>query len=224
MITFSSHAHQASRILFALAASVAAGESASEFAAALTAIRNVALDRSAAEEHRFNAILAYTKVLMAQGRHDEALTLPQEILKTGAERERIVEAALRAGGLVERNRTCTLRAEHAFASAWAGGVHGHAASAMVQELNRAIHMVGALAGRPMVPAPVIPRLPHWAEAAEGRPPGALSVPALVASPPRWYPSAAEKAPEAFRVTLPKFEPPHWLLRLVFPPLKEPRKD
>ncbi len=219
---FSRITRHAGHILLALATSALAGERASDLEDALRVIRGVALDRSETEEHRANAVFAYAKVAMARGLHDEAIKLCQEILKTGAEREGVVEAALHAGGLVARNRTCSLRAEQAFASDWAVGVHGHAAAAMVQELNRAIYMVGALAGRPMVPAPVVPRLPHWAEAPAGRAPAALGVAVLAATPPRWYPALADKAPDAFRVTLPKFEPPSWSARVTFPPLKEPR--
>ncbi|MBM4038659.1 MAG: hypothetical protein FJ290_09105 [Planctomycetes bacterium] len=193
-----------------------AGEAASDWQEALSVIRRVALDKAEPDEHRANAVLAYAKVQMGRGQHDEALKLCQEILKGFGERTGIAEAALRAGGLVQRCRYGTLRAEMDFLSPWATGAQGQAAYGMVQELNRATHMLGVLAGRPMVPAPVVPRLPHWAEA-----PRAPGVAPLAMPAPRWL-AAGEKAPDAFRVTLPRFEPPSWHGRLTFPRIEQPR--
>jgi len=195
------------------------GEPAADWDAALAVIRSVALDKTGADEHRANAVLAYARLQMGRGQHDEALKLCQEVLKGFEEKPAIAEAALRAGGLVERCRHGHLKAELAFLSPWATGVQGQAAYGMTQELNRATYMLGVLAGRPMVPAPVAPRLPHWADATQGKAPSALGLPPVVVAPPRWYPTTADKAPDALRVALPKFEPPPWSLRLSFPPLK-----
>ncbi len=210
---FSRGTPHAACAIFAFVTSSLAGESAPDWQEALSVIRSVALDKAEPDEHRANAVLAYAKVQLGRGQHDEALALCQEILKGFGERTAVAEAALRAGGLVQRCRYATLRAEMDFLSPWASGAQGQAAYGMVQELNRATYMLGVLAGRPMVPAPVVPRLPHWAEG-----PQALRVAQLAAPAPRWL-AASEKPPDAFRVTLPRFEPPSWHARLTFPPVE-----
>ncbi|HUT36261.1 MAG TPA: hypothetical protein VNE39_22425 [Planctomycetota bacterium] len=222
MRLFSRVTRHASCALLVLVTSSVAGESAPDWQDALHVIRQVALNTSEAEEHRADAVLAYAKVQMGRGQHDEALKLCQEILKSAGDKAAVAEAALRAGGLVERCRHGHLRAELAFLSPWAGGAQGHAAYGMTQELNRATYMLGVLAARPMVPAPVVPRAPHWADASPGKAPAVLNLPPLAAPPPRWYPASVDAAPGALRVTLPRFEAPSWHARLTFPPLKEPR--
>ncbi|MBM4030950.1 MAG: hypothetical protein FJ291_04095 [Planctomycetes bacterium] len=218
LILFSRVTRHASFLLFALAASSIAGEGAGDAEAALRVIRQVALDRSEADAPRANAVLACARLLMASRRHDEAMKLCDEVLKTFGEKSAVADAALRAGCMVERHRHGHLKAELAFVSSWTIGTHGQTASAMAHELSRAAAVLGALAGRPMVPAPAVPRLPHWAEAAPGKPPWVLSVPPLAAPVPGWYP-AGGRASETFRIALPRFEPPYWSSRLAFPPLK-----
>jgi hypothetical protein len=216
---FSRVTRHASCALLGLAVSLLAGEGAADAEAALRIIRQVALDRSEADEYRADAILASARLLMARKQHDEAMKLCDEVLKTFGEKSAVADAALRAGCMVERHRSGSLKAELNFVSSWTIGTHGQTASAMAHELSRAAAVLSALAARPMVPAPAVPKLPHWAEAAPGKPPWVFSGPPLAAPVPGWYPTGG-RATETFRIALPRFEPPYWFRGLTFPPLKK----
>jgi len=183
---------------------------------ALATIREVALDKGEAEEHRCHAVVAYVKLLLPKKRHDDALKLCQEVLKT-ADKTSVADAALRAGGLVERGRCGHLRAEMDFLAPWTEGASRQAAAALSQELNRTVQALATLAGRPMVPAPVAVRAPSWAAG-----PGALRVPIPEIRPSAWYRFQAGEPHPALRITRPKMEPPDWYRRVSFPPLKEPK--
>lgn len=183
---------------------------------ALAAIREIALDKGEAEEHRCHAIAAYVKLLLPKERHDDALKLCQEALKS-TDKTSVADAALRAGGLVERDRCGHLRAEMDFLASWTEGASGQAAAALSQELNRTILSLAALAGRPMVPTPVTVRAPSWAAG-----PAVLRVPIPEIRPPAWYRFQAGEPHPALRIIRPKMEPPDWYRRVSFPPLKEPK--
>jgi hypothetical protein len=165
---------------------------------ALAAIRQIALDKGQAEDRRANAIRAYAKLLLRRKRHDEALTLCREVLK-GPAGTGVIDAALRAGCLVERDRHGHLRAELDFLASPAAAPHKHAASAIRRDLDRAVRTLTSLAARTMVPSPVAARLPHWAAARAG------------------------KGPSALHVAPPRIQPPHWYAAVKFPLLKGPRK-
>ena len=208
---------------------------------ALAAIRQVALDTKETEEHRANAIVAYAKLLVRRGRHDEALGFCREALQAAGEQS-VADAALRAGCLVARHRHGHLRAELDFL---AKAPHGRAA-AIRNELHRTVQALDALAGKAMTPAPVVPTWPHWAAAGPGKAPGVLSIPALAVAapgfyprpgtapdlfrvklptiqPPGWYRFEPGKAHPALRVTHPRMAPPDWYGRVPSPPLKAARK-
>jgi hypothetical protein len=165
---------------------------------ATAAMHKIALDKGETEEHRANAITACVKVLLRRKRHDEAMKLCREVLKA-ADKTAVIDAALRAGCLVERNRRGHLRAEINFLASQSKGAHGRAASAIARELDRTVHALTSLAARAMVPRAVAVRPPHWALARPGQ------------------------APAALHVTQPKMAPPHWYRRVSFPLLKEPKK-
>jgi len=201
---------------FRARAQEAAALTEEDWRTALAAIREVALDKSETEEHRGNAIAAYARVLLRKKRHDEALELCQEVLK-GADKASVAEAALRAGCLVERDRCGHLRAELDFLASSTEGSSRQPAAALSQELSRTVQMLAALAGRPMVPAPVTARLPSWAAG-----PGALRVPIPEIHAPAWYRFQPAEVHPALRITRPKMEPPDWYRRISFPPLEEPK--
>ncbi len=146
-----------------------AGEGASDWQDALRIIRSVALDKAETDDHRANAVTAYAKLLIAKGQHDEAIKLCREILQSQQKAD-VADATLRAACLVERNRCRHLRAEMDFVEACSQGANAQAAVAIAQELKRATAHLDALAARPMVPGPALPRLPHWAEGLRVSPP------------------------------------------------------
>ena len=166
---------------------------------ALAAIREIALDKGQAEDRRANAVRACVKLLLRKRRHDDALKLCREVLK-GPAGPAVIDAALRAGCLVERDRHGHLRAELDFLASFSAGPHKHAASAISREIDGAVRTLSSLAARAMVPGPVAARPPHWAAAETGR------------------------GPSALRVALPAIQPPHWLAGATFPLLKEPKKQ
>lgn len=172
--------------------------SAKEWQEALAAIRKIALDRSATETHRAQAVAAYVKLQLGKGRPDDAMTFCQTVLKRTAATA-VLDAALRAGCLIERNRRGHLRAELDFLASWSKGAGAPAAAVLRRELMRASEALRALAARPMVPEPVPLRLPHWAAAGPGR------------------------APSALHGALPRMQLPSWVPRVAFPLLKEPKK-
>jgi hypothetical protein len=193
-----------------------------DWRAALDAIRRIALDANETEEHRAGAVTACAKVLLWKNRHDEALKLCREVLKHAA-RKPVIDAALRAGCLVARNRHGHLRAEIDFLASCAQGAAAHEAASMTREINRTVQTLSSLAGRTMVPSPVVPRLPHWAAAGPRQTPGALHLDLPKIQPPEWYRFQPGKAHPALHVTLPRMEPPSWYGRSTFPLLKEPKK-
>jgi hypothetical protein len=184
---------------------------------ALAAMREVALDRGETEEHRCNAVTASVKALLWRKRHDEALKLCQEVVK-GADTPAVIDAALRAGCLAERDRHGHLRAELDYLASWPEGAPRQAAAALGQELSRAVQALSALGARALVPGPVEPRLPPWAAS-----PGALRVSLPEVRPPPWLRFEPGKLHPALRVAFPRMEPPDWYRRLSFPLLKEPKK-
>lgn len=197
---------------FALAACLAAGCASSPASAqdaapslsdkdwqeALAAIRSIALDKHETDEKRANAVTAGVKALLWKRQHDEALKLCREVLGS-AERTGVIEAALRAGCGVERDRCLCLRAELDFLAGFNAEPHRQVAAALSHELERALEALKLLAGKAVVPGPLEARPPHWATASPGTAPGAL------------------------RVELPKIQPPPWYGRVSFPPLSEPKK-
>ena len=164
-------------LLAALALDCSAGEATRDWPEALAIIRRVALDKTESDEHRANAVAAHAKLLIGRGQHDDALKLCNEILQ-GPEKAEVASAALRAGGLVERNRCGHLRAELDFVDAWSRGANAQAALAVAQELSREAVRLGLLAAKAMVPGPVALKLPHWAEAPR------VSLPKF--DPPHWH--------------------------------------
>jgi hypothetical protein len=164
---------------------------------ALGAIRRIALDKGQAEDRRANAIRAYAKLLLPKKRHDDALEFCREVLK-GAAGTAVIDAALRAGCLVERDRHGHLRAEIDFLSSWSSGPAKHVASTIGRDLNRAVQALSSLAAKAMLPSPVAGRLPGWA-------------------------APAGKGPSALNVAPPTMKPPHWYAGVKFPLLEEPRK-
>jgi hypothetical protein len=184
----------------ALAALTAAARGASEkdWRDALAAVRRVALDANETEAHRANAVAACAKLLAARGRGDDAREFCRAVAR-GAGEEAVADAALRAGGLVERARSGHLRAEMEFVRSCASGPAARAAGTLTRELERAVRKLTSLAGRRMPPEPVTCRVPRWATGSRGRGPSALGI-----EPPR-------------------LAAPSWLGRVAFPPLKEPKE-
>lgn len=165
-----------------------------DFRDALTAIRQIAMDKKQTQAHRANAVTAYVKALLWRKRHDDAMTFCRQVL-AARDQPAVIDAALRAGCRAERDRRGHLRAEMDFLTSCSRGPARQAATAMTRELNRAVQTLTSLAARAMVPAAIVPRLPPWAG---GTPP-------------------------ALRVALPKIAPPTWYRRVAFPPLKEPKR-
>ena len=212
--------------LCALASSAASAQRATrasedDWQRALAVIRRIALDKNESEPDRANAISAYARLLVWRKRHDDALAFCRQVVKSATE-SAVAGAALRAGCLVERDRRGYLRAELDFLASCSRGAHGGAASAIHRELSRAVQTLAALAARPMVPAPVVPRLPHWAAGGPGSGPAALRVALPTIAPPTWYRFQPGRAHPALHVTHPKMEPPHWYGRVSFPLLKPPK--
>ena len=205
-------------LTIALALDCSAGEATRDWQEALAVIQRVALDRAESDEHRATALAAYAKLLISTGQHDEALALCRKVLQA-PEKVDVASAALRAGGLVERNRCGHLRSELGFVDAWSRGANAQAALAVAQDLSRGAAHLSLLAAKAMVPGPVALKFPHWAEAGPGRAPSALAIAGVFVRAPSWYPPKG-KAPDALRVSLPQFAPPHWRARLTFPALKE----
>ena len=189
---------------------------------ALAVIRRIALDKNETEAHRSQAVTACVKALLWRERHDEALKFCREVLK-GPDQTAVIDAALRAGGLVERNRRGHLRAEIEFLASWARGPHKQAASAIGRQLLAAVAALASLAAKTMVPGPVVPQPPPWAAAGPGSPPAALRFTMPKIAPPAWYQFQPGRAHPALHVTHPKMAPPSWYGRVSFPLLKEPRK-
>jgi len=178
-----------------------------EWDKALATIRAIALDPGEAAEHRANAVKAGAKALLWKGRHDDAMKFCLDVLKAGGEAT-VVDAALRAGCLVERSRCGHLRGEADFLATASAGAAAPAAAAIRQELKRMTAGLDLLAATPMVPGRVVPAFPHWAAAGPGQAPGVLHFAALSAPAPGWYP-APGTTPGAFRVALPEIAPPPW---------------
>ena len=197
------------------------GPSEKDWQDALAAIRRIALDAGEAEGYRAKAVTACVKLLLRRKRPDEALKFCREVAKA-ADKAAVIEAALRAGCLVERGRHGHLHAELDFLASWSRPPQGQAASALARELRRAALTLMSLAAKVAVPAPVVPRAPHWATAAPGQTPAALRVAMPRISPPAWYRFQPGRPHAALQVKLPRFTPPSWYGRVAFPPLKEPR--
>ena len=193
-----------------------------EWQDALAAIRDVALNANEAETCRANAVVAYVKLLVLRNRHDDALGFCREVLKS-ADKRAVLDAALRGGCLIERERHGHLGAAIDFVAACSQGASHEAAAAVGRDLDHAVRTMAALAARMMVPEPVVPRFPQWASAGGAEGPGALRFTMPQIQPPGWYRFRVGEAPPMFHVTLPKMEPPSWYGHVAFPPLKEPKK-
>ena len=165
---------------------------------ALAAVRGVALDKDQPDESRAHAVVACARLLIWRGRHGEAIKFCREVL-AAPQKAAVIDAALRAGCLVVRDRHGHLRAERDFLASCSKGTATSAASAIRRELERAAKALASLAGRTMLPSPVAVRVPSWAVGGPGKPPAAL------------------------RAKLPSLAPPSWLDRAAFPPLKPPKE-
>lgn len=186
------------QLALAVAASLtaAAGPTEKDFEQALAAVRAIALDKAETEAHRADAVRAAVRLLVWRKRHDDAVAFCREVL-AGRDEKAVVDAALRAGCLAERDRHAHLGAERAFLADFTKGPHAAPASAVLRDLDRAAALSASAAQR-SIPSPVTVRFPSWASSAPG------------------------KGPDALRVSLPKLEPPSWLNRISLPLLKEPR--
>jgi hypothetical protein len=165
---------------------------------ALTAIRQAALDQDASEDQRALALTAYVKLLARRKQLDEASQFCRDVLKS-AEKKPVIEAAVRAGCFLERQRHGHLRAESDFLASCPEGAARECATALRQKIAQAVQVLSSLTVKAAAPGPVALRFPPWATAVSGEGPGAL------------------------RVVLPRIQPPPWYDRLSFPLLKEPKK-
>jgi hypothetical protein len=172
---------------------------------ALTAIRQAALDRDASEDQRALALTAYVKLLARRKQLDQASRFCQDVLKS-AEKKSVIEAAVRAGCFLERERHGHLRAESDFLASCSEGAARECATALRQKTDQAVQVLSSLTVKATAPGPVALRPPPGQF---GDRPDVRSVPELPAG--------------ALRVVLPRIQPPPWYDRLSFPLLKEPKK-
>ena len=223
---------------------------AEEWQAALTAVKQVALDAAQAGPRRANAVMAYAKLQSLRSQHADAIQTCWEVLKVATAAE-LAEAAVRAAGFVARQLHGHLGGPVELIDDWikkAPSGPGRAALGKVRmDLVKARQYLMGVAARKMPPGPIRTRMPGWAVIRPKSGVPVLNLPSPRIVTPRWMAIQKDRGPSALRVSLPAIPPsallsrdkagvpralqvsfpeytaPNWYKRVGFPLLKEDKK-